>query len=159
MVQVMGPNVMVGYLGDEERTAEVLSDGWYTTGDVGHLDKDGFLVLTGRLSRFSKIGGEMVPHGRVEEALEEALRGLAPEAESELVVTGVPDERKGERLVVLHTPMPVEVDALVDRLRESELPALFLPRPGSFVEVPDLPRLGTGKIDLRGVAARAKELA
>lgn len=159
MVQVMGPNVMVGYLGDEERTAEVLSDGWYTTGDVGHLDKDGFLVLTGRLSRFSKIGGEMVPHGRVEEALEEALRGLAPEAESELVVTGVADERKGERLVVLHTPMPVEVDALVDRLRESELPALFLPRPGSFVEVPDLPRLGTGKIDLRGVAARAKELA
>ncbi len=98
MLLVRGPNVMQGYLGRPEKTAEVLRDGWYCTGDVATLDEDGFLQITGRLSRFSKIGGEMVPHLKIEEKLHE----LAGAAEQTFVVMGVPDEKKGERLVVLH---------------------------------------------------------
>ena len=95
---VRGPNMMQGYLGRPEKTAEVLQDGWYVTGDIAAVDEDGFLQITDRLSRFSKIGGEMVPHIKVEEKLHE----LAGVTEQTFVVAGVPDEKKGERLVVLH---------------------------------------------------------
>jgi acyl-[acyl-carrier-protein]-phospholipid O-acyltransferase/long-chain-fatty-acid--[acyl-carrier-protein] ligase len=99
MLLVKGPNVMNGYLGREDLTAQAMRDGWYITGDIATLDDDGFLTITDRLSRFSKIGGEMVPHRRVEEALQ-----LASGEELQIcAVTGVPDERKGEQLAVLHT--------------------------------------------------------
>ena len=99
MLLVKGPNVMNGYLGREDLTAQAMRDGWYVTGDIASLDEDGFLTITDRLSRFSKIGGEMVPHGKVEEALH-----LAAEADTQIfAVTGIPDEKKGERLAVLHT--------------------------------------------------------
>lgn len=99
MLLVKGPNVMNGYLGREDLTAQAIRDGWYITGDIATLDDDGFLTITDRLSRFSKIGGEMVPHRRVEEALQ-----LASGEEMQVcAVTGVPDERKGEQLAVLHT--------------------------------------------------------
>ena len=81
-----------------KRRREVLRDGWYVTGDIAAIDEDGFLQITDRLSRFSKIGGEMVPHIKVEEKLHE----LAGATEQTFVVAGVPDEKKGERLVVLH---------------------------------------------------------
>src|SRR5712672_2049763 len=99
LLLVRGPNVMQGYLGHPEKTAEVLRDGWYNTGDIAAVDEDGFLRVTDRLSRFSKIGGEMVPHIKVEETLQE----LAGASEQMFVVTAVPDEKKGERLIVLHT--------------------------------------------------------
>ncbi len=99
MLMVKGPNVMKGYLGKPEKTAEVLHDGWYTTGDVAMMEEDGFLTITDRLSRFSKIGGEMVPHIRIEEKLHE----LADVTEQVFAVTALPDEKKGERLVVLST--------------------------------------------------------
>ena len=99
MLLVRGPNVMQGYLGRPEKTREILQDGWYTTGDIAAVADDGFLTITDRLSRFSKIGGEMVPHVRVEEKLHE----LAETAEQVFVVSSAPDEKKGERLVVLHT--------------------------------------------------------
>jgi acyl-[acyl-carrier-protein]-phospholipid O-acyltransferase/long-chain-fatty-acid--[acyl-carrier-protein] ligase len=164
-VFVTGPNVMQGYLDDPERTREVLVDGWYDTGDVGLVDRDGFLILTDRRSRFSKIGGEMVPQGRVEEELgrlsselcdrEGVESGLRPE----LAVTSVPDDRKGERLVVLHTALPYERAELVDALRASELPALFQPRPDQYFEVAAVPKLGTGKTDLKGLADLALDLS
>ncbi len=99
MLLVKGPNVMNGYLGREDLTAQVMRDGWYITGDIAALDDDGFLTITDRLSRFSKIGGEMVPHGKVEEALQQASGAEA----QVFAVTGLPDEKKGERLAVLHT--------------------------------------------------------
>src|SRR5262245_4113543 len=76
LLLVRGPNVMQGYLGRPEKTAEVLRDGFYVTGDIAAIDEDGFLQITDRLSRFSKIGGEMVPHIKVEEKLHE-LAGVS----------------------------------------------------------------------------------
>src|SRR5271157_6384036 len=112
LLVVRGPNVMQGYLGRPDKTAEVLRDGWYVTGDIAALDEDGFLQITDRLSRFSKIGGEMVPHIKVEEKLHE----LAGAAERLFVVVGVPDEKKGERLVVLHKLAPAPLRACLDKL-------------------------------------------
>ena len=142
---------MQGYLNKPEKTAEVLRHGWYNTGDIARLDDEGFLRITDRLSRFSKIGGEMVPHGKVEEVLQE----LAGATEQTFLVTAIPDERKGERLVVLHTLQEESLRECLEKLGESDLPALWRPRPDHFVHIEKLPYLGTGKLDLR----KARELA
>ncbi len=155
LLLVRGPNVMKGYLGRPEKTAEVLQDGWYVTGDIATEDEDGFLTITDRLSRFSKIGGEMVPHIKVEEKLHE----LAGATEQKFVVTGVPDGKKGERLVVLHTLTPDEIKATTDRLGESGLPNLWTPRPNQFFHVDELPHLGTGKLDLRRIREVATQFS
>jgi acyl-[acyl-carrier-protein]-phospholipid O-acyltransferase/long-chain-fatty-acid--[acyl-carrier-protein] ligase len=151
LLLVRGPNVMVGYLNRPEKTAEVLKDGWYNTGDIATVDEDGFLRITDRLSRFSKIGGEMVPHIRVEEKLHELL-----EADGQiLAVTAIPDEKKGERLVVIHTLKEELLRDCLEKLSKSDLPALWKPRPDQFLFVEKLPYLGTGKLDLR----KLRELA
>jgi acyl-[acyl-carrier-protein]-phospholipid O-acyltransferase/long-chain-fatty-acid--[acyl-carrier-protein] ligase len=150
LVLVRGANVMRGYLGRDDLTAAAMHDGCYVTGDVGRLDDEGFLFLTDRLSRFSKIGGEMVPHGTVEEHLQEC----SGRSERAFAVCGVPDAKKGERLMVLTT---VPRDALGEVLRQlgtRGLPPLFVPRADQCVFVDALPLLGTGKLDLR----RVKEL-
>ena len=151
LLLVRGPNVMRGYLNKPEKTADVLRDGWYNTGDIARMDEEGFLRITDRLSRFSKIAGEMVPHIKVEDLLQE----LAGVTEQTFVVTGVPDEKKGERLVVLHTLHDERLEECLEKLGKSELPALWRPRPEQFLRVEKLPYLGTGKLDLR----RARELA
>jgi acyl-[acyl-carrier-protein]-phospholipid O-acyltransferase / long-chain-fatty-acid--[acyl-carrier-protein] ligase len=151
LLLVRGPNVMRGYLGRPEKTAEVLRDGWYNTGDIAVVDEDGFLRITDRLSRFSKIGGEMVPHIKVEEKLQE----LAGAAEQMFMVTAVPDEKKGERLIVLHTLADEPLEACLERFAKCDLPPLWRPRPDQFLRIEKLPYLGTGKLDLR----RARELA
>jgi len=155
MLLVKGPNVMCGYLGQAEKTAAVLHDGWYTTGDIARMEEDGFLTITDRLSRFSKIGGEMVPHLRIEEKLQE----LAEETEQVFAVTGVPDEKKGELLVVVHTLPESRIVPVLERLSKSDLPALWRPKPGQFVHVDALPLLGTGKLDLRGIRTLAAAAA
>jgi acyl-[acyl-carrier-protein]-phospholipid O-acyltransferase/long-chain-fatty-acid--[acyl-carrier-protein] ligase len=155
MLLVRGPNVMRGYLGLPEKTAAVLRDGWYCTGDVAVLDEDGFLQITGRLSRFSKIGGEMVPHLKIEETLQE----LAGAAETMFVVTGVPDEKKGERLVVLHKLAETELQACLESFAACDLPNLWKPKAEAFFRVENFPLLGTGKLDLRGVKEMAARLA
>ncbi len=155
LLLVRGPNVMLGYLGKAEKTAEVLQDGWYVTGDIAEEDEDGFLAITDRLSRFSKIGGEMVPHIRVEELLHE----LAGASDQRFVVTAVPDGKKGERLVVLHTLPPEDLQPLLERLGESGLPNLWTPRPNRFFFVEELPHLGTGKLDLRRIREIALEFS
>jgi acyl-[acyl-carrier-protein]-phospholipid O-acyltransferase/long-chain-fatty-acid--[acyl-carrier-protein] ligase len=155
MLLVKGPNVMKGYLGKPEKTAEVLRDGWYTTGDVAMLEEDGFLTITDRLSRFSKIGGEMVPHIKIEDKLQE----LAEVTEQVFAVTALPDEKKGERIVVLFTIPEAKLAPVLEKLARCDLPALWKPRPNLFFHVDALPVLGTGKIDLRGVKALAAGLA
>jgi acyl-[acyl-carrier-protein]-phospholipid O-acyltransferase/long-chain-fatty-acid--[acyl-carrier-protein] ligase len=153
LLLVKGPNCMLGYLGAPERTSEVMRDGWYVTGDIAAIDDEGFVRITDRLSRFSKIGGEMVPHLKVEEAVY-AIVGEHPCA-----VTGVPDEQRGERLVALYTRQDLAPGDLWQRLSETDLPKLWLPKRENLYQVDSLPTLGSGKLDLRGVKAKARELA
>jgi acyl-[acyl-carrier-protein]-phospholipid O-acyltransferase/long-chain-fatty-acid--[acyl-carrier-protein] ligase len=147
LLLVKGPNVMTGYLNNPSKTAEVLHDGWYNTGDIGRIDEEGFLFLTDRLSRFSKIGGEMVPHGAIEEVLQRASGTTEPCA----VVIGVPDETQGEYLVACLTPQAGDVEKLYQALKESKLPNLWIPSRAHFISIPEIPLTGTGKIDLRAV--------
>ncbi|MEE8586858.1 MAG: acyl-[ACP]--phospholipid O-acyltransferase [Acidobacteriota bacterium] len=153
MLLVKGPNVMKAYLGREDLTRKAIRDGWYVTGDIAQVSEDGFLKITDRLSRFSKIGGEMVPHGRVEEALQEA----AGAQQQIFAVTSVADPRKGESLAVLHTYEEERIPELLRALGSMGLPNLYVPRQDRFVKVDELPMLGTGKLDLREVGRLAKE--
>ena len=147
MVLVRGANVMRGYLGRDDLTEKAMHDGCYITGDIGRMDADGFLFLTDRLSRFSKIGGEMVPHGVIEDHLQECTA----RHERAFAVCGVPDQKKGERLAVLTTLSEAQLPEVLEQLARRGLPALFLPRKHQFVHVSELPLLGTGKLDLRKV--------
>ncbi len=151
LLLVRGPNVMSGYLNDEKRTREVLKDGWYVSGDIAAVDEDGFITITDRLARFSKIGGEMVPHTLVEEVLHRLL-GLTDQS---MIVLGIPDDLRGERLVLLHTLEDNQVRELNERISGSELPNLWRPRQNAFHRIESIPFLGTGKLDIR----KAKQLA
>ena len=184
LMLVNGPNVMLGYLGKPEKTAEVIIDlesfpsfsssekgetktgdeeenereenrKWYVTGDIAAIDEDGFLQITDRLSRFSKIGGEMVPHIKVEEKLHE----LAGVTEQAFVVASVPDEKKGERLVVLHKLPAGQLQSCLEKLAACDLPNLWKPRTDQFFHVDQFPLLGTGKLDLRKVREMAQKLS
>ena len=158
LLVIKGPNVMVGYLNDEAKTAEVIRDGWYSTGDLAIIDEDGFITITGRRSRFSKIGGEMVPHIRVEQELERLCDAAGDPHESQvLAVSAVPDAKKGERLVVLHQELPLPIDTLLDQLAETGLPKLWLPSSRDFYAVDEIPMLGSGKLDLKRLGELAKE--
>lgn len=154
LVWSTGPNVMLGYLDDPELTAKVVVDGWYNTRDIGKLDEDGFLTITGRQSQFSKIGGETVPHLLVERAIAEVLG--AERADTPVVaVTAVPDPRKGERIVVVHTPISLSGAEIGQALRGAGLPPLFIPMADSYIEVESLPVLPSGKLDLGAIRAIA----
>ncbi|MEA3213817.1 MAG: acyl-[acyl-carrier-protein]-phospholipid O-acyltransferase [Chthoniobacter sp.] len=150
MLWLRGPNIFEGYLDDPKRTAEVLVDRWFKTGDLGRFDEDGFLFIEGRLSRFSKIGGEMVPHETVESKIGEVL-GL-PKDERSIAIAGIPDEAKGEALVLL---CACDLDAadLRKKLTDAGVPNLWIPRLVKRVEA--IPILASGKLDL----ARCKVLA
>ena len=155
MLWISGPNVMQGYLNRPDLTAKVVQDGWYCTGDIARLDAEGFITITGRESRFSKIGGEMVPHLTIEEAVNEALG--AAEGELLAVVTSVPDAAKGERLIVFHLPITKSPSEIVQKLLERGLPNLWVPSTGSFAEIAELPVLGSGKLDLRHLGEMARQ--
>ena len=155
MIEISGPNVMSGYLNQPELTAKVMNNGWYITGDVGLVDSDGYIHITGRESRFSKIGGEMVPHIQVEEEINKIVGG--DEDILTLAVSSVPDEKKGEKLIVLYTQLPEEPSAIVKKLIEAGLPSIYVPGIDSFIQVDAIPILGTGKLDLRGLQKLALE--
>ena len=155
MLWLRGPNVFGGYLNDEQKTRAALKDGWFVTGDLGRFDEDGFVYIEGRLARFSKIGGEMVPHGTIEQKIIEVYQ-IDQNEGPRIVVIGVPDASKGEALVLL-TSMDVNGDDLRERLFRTGLPNLWIPKIIRRVE--KIPLLGSGKMDLKGCRELAVEAA
>jgi acyl-[acyl-carrier-protein]-phospholipid O-acyltransferase / long-chain-fatty-acid--[acyl-carrier-protein] ligase len=151
MLLLKGANVFTGYLRDPEKTADALRDGWFVTGDLGRFDDDGFLYIEGRISRFSKIGGEMVPHGTVEQKIIAAFGWEATETPT-MAVVGVPDPVKGEQLVLI-TTHEIATDQVRERLLAAGLPALWIPKIIRRVET--VPLLGSGKLDLKSCKAIA----
>jgi acyl-[acyl-carrier-protein]-phospholipid O-acyltransferase / long-chain-fatty-acid--[acyl-carrier-protein] ligase len=158
LLWVTGPHVMLGYLNQPDLSEAVLKDGWYNTGDVVTIDADGFISIVGRQSRFAKVGGEQVPFAAIEEALA-ALTGGSEDGAPRAVVTAVPDEATGERLVVLHTALDQSPDELVRRLAEAGLPRLFIPAPVDFYEIDTMPLIGIGKVDLEAINRFARQAA
>jgi acyl-[acyl-carrier-protein]-phospholipid O-acyltransferase/long-chain-fatty-acid--[acyl-carrier-protein] ligase len=155
LLLVYGGNVMQGYLSRPDLTREVLREGWYVTGDMARLDADGFITLTGRLSRFAKCGGEMVPLEKVEEVLHDILGT----SERICAVTCVPDESRGERLIVLYLRQNgLEVRLWWQQLSGRGLPNLWIPAERDFIAVPELPLLGSGKLNLKSVKEMAVAL-
>jgi acyl-[acyl-carrier-protein]-phospholipid O-acyltransferase/long-chain-fatty-acid--[acyl-carrier-protein] ligase len=152
-----GANVFKGYLNDPKKSAEVLSDGWFRTGDVGRVDDDGFLYIEGRISRFSKIAGEMVPHETVEAAVNKVL-GLDSESERRIAIVGVPDEQKGEAILLLSTiagpALEQECIDLRYKLLDEGLSSLWCPK--RIVPVTEIPVLASGKLDIKSCEALAK---
>ena len=149
-----GPNVFKGYLNNREKTKEVFSDdGWFITGDLGRIDEDGFLFIEGRLSRFSKIGGEMVSHESVEEAVTKVLEEGGNSSNQVLcAVIGVSDDLKGEGLVLV-LAKKLDPKWLSNQLREIGLSNISIPRKIVFVE--EIPLLSTGKLDLQKIKSLA----
>ncbi|MBI5769969.1 MAG: AMP-binding protein [Verrucomicrobia bacterium] len=155
IVLFRGANVFEGYLNDPKKTAAAFRDGWFVTGDLGRFDADGFLFIEGRLSRFSKIGGEMVPHGTIEQKVAE-LFDIDQNTGYAVVVTGVPDPSKGEALVLL-TTRELTADQVRERLLAAGMPGLWVPKIIRRVE--KIPVLGSGKLDLKGCRDLALEAA
>ncbi len=161
MLWYKGANIFSGYLGKADAQDTIFRDGWFKSGDLGSVDLNGFVTLGGRLARFSKIGGEMVPHEGVERAIIEAL-GVGAEQLC-LAITCVPDEQKGEAIVLLST-LPehshqADEKAIIGTIREAlsarEFPNLWVPR--YVVPVEEIPVLGSGKMDLRRCRQLAEE--
>ena len=145
MLWLKGPNIFEGYLNDPKRTADVLIDGWFKTGDLGRFDEDGFLYIEGRVSRFSKIGGEMVPHETLEVKIRDALGG-GMEQERTLCIVGVPDSAKGEAIILLATH-DIDLQALRSKLLAGGMSALWIPK--VIKRVPAIPVLASGKLDMQ----------
>jgi acyl-[acyl-carrier-protein]-phospholipid O-acyltransferase/long-chain-fatty-acid--[acyl-carrier-protein] ligase len=144
LILIGGPQIMKGYLKMPEKTAEVIEliDGyrWYRTGDKGHLDEDGFLTIVDRYSRFAKIGGEMISLTTVEEEILDACN----DKDLEIAATCLPDQRKGEKIVLLSTSN-IEKSDLKKILTEAKINPLY--HPSSVLMVDEIPKLGSGKTD------------
>jgi acyl-[acyl-carrier-protein]-phospholipid O-acyltransferase/long-chain-fatty-acid--[acyl-carrier-protein] ligase len=153
LLLVKGPNLMLGYLGQQQLTDQSLRHGWYVTGDIAAVDEDGFIKITDRISRFSKIGGEMVPHGKIEEIINAALGSAAA------VVTALPDEQRGEKLIAFYAQNGMSKEELWEKLNQSDLPKLWIPRRENLHAIDSLPLLGSGKVDLKTIKAMALERA
>ncbi len=145
---------MQGYLRDMENTRKVMHNEWYITGDIASIDDEGFITIKDRLSRFSKIGGEMVPHIKIEEEIHTRI-GVSNE--QICAVTSVPEERKGESLAVLYKG-DIDIEKLYMELLNSDLPKLWLPKQSAYYQVDEIPVLGSGKVDLRRIKDMASAL-
>jgi acyl-[acyl-carrier-protein]-phospholipid O-acyltransferase/long-chain-fatty-acid--[acyl-carrier-protein] ligase len=151
LLVVKGPNVMLGYLRQPQLTEQAIQNGWYATGDIAAVDEDGFIRITDRISRFSKIGGEMVPHMKVEEVINSFLGEVAS------AVTALPDEQRGEKLIAFYAQNGVSKEELWEKLNQSELPKLWIPKRENLHAIDALPLLGSGKVDLKKIKAMALE--
>ncbi len=160
MIWLKGVNVFGGYIGRESLNAQIFKDGWFKTGDLGSVDLNNILTLGGRRSRFSKIGGEMVPH----EVVENAIADFVPQPEGfaggrTVAIVGVPDAQKGEALVLLssvhHNQLTQALDDIRSHLADQGIPRLWTPR--EIIPVEAIPMLPTGKMDLKGCQIMACE--
>ena len=151
LLLVKGPNRMLGYIGQPEKSTEVFRGEWYVTGDMACIDEDGFISITDRLSRFSKIGGEMVPHLKLEETINEII------GDHGCAVSAVPDEQKGERLVAFYTNPEISPSELCEKLNQTSLPKLWIPKRENLYRIDTIPLLGSGKVDLKQVKTMAME--
>jgi len=144
LILIGGPQVMKGYLKDKTKTDEVIEelDGmrWYRSGDKGHLDSDGFLIIVDRYSRFAKLGGEMVSLTAIEETIISALG----DPDLELVAVNLPDDRKGEKVTLLIANEMTTKD-IKRKLIDSDMNPLMIP--AKFINVNAIPKLGSGKTD------------
>ncbi len=153
LLLVKGPNLMLGYLGQPGLTDQALRRGWYVTGDIAAVDDDGFIQITDRISRFSKIGGEMVPHMKIEEIMNATLGSAAS------VVVALPDAQRGEKLIAFYAQNGITREELWDKLNHSELPKLWIPKRENLHFIDSLPLLGSGKVDLKKIKAMAREFS
>lgn len=148
-ILVKGDLVMKGYLDDYEETSTRIRGGWYDTGDLGYLDADGFLWISGRLRRFVKIGGEMISLVHIEHELEKLLPdGVV------CCVVDVPDHKKGARIIAALTDSIDEKHILKELAKH--LPHIALPK--EFIVLQEMPKMGSGKIDFRGVGKVVADL-
>ena len=151
LIWLKGANVFTGYLNNPKKSEEVLKDGWFLTGDVGRMDEDGFLHIEGRISRFSKIGGEMVPHETLEAAITKALN-LEQDTERKIAIVGIPDVQKGEAIILLSTVAGLALEQecidLRYKLMDAGIPSLWCPK--RIVATKDIPSLASGKLDIKG---------
>jgi acyl-[acyl-carrier-protein]-phospholipid O-acyltransferase/long-chain-fatty-acid--[acyl-carrier-protein] ligase len=152
LILISGTQVMLGYLNDEEKTRSAIVDidgrRWYKTGDKGHLDADGFLTIVDRYSRFAKIGGEMISLT----AVEQELRRVIENPDIEILAVSIPDEAKGEKIVLLSSGV-LEMSDIRGRLLANNCNPLMIPSAIKIVE--SIPKLGIGKNDL----SQAKKIA
>ena len=152
MILIGGPQIMKGYLNDPEKTSKVIHeiDGmrWYISGDKGHLDEDGFLVIVDRYSRFAKLGGEMISLSEVEATVRQSLCDDA----IDVIAMNVPDDKKGEKVILL-----VDGELALKTLRQAMLDKAVNPLliPAKIIQVEIMPKLGSGKTDF----VKAKALA
>jgi acyl-[acyl-carrier-protein]-phospholipid O-acyltransferase/long-chain-fatty-acid--[acyl-carrier-protein] ligase len=161
LIVAKGPTVMKGYYKQPEKTAEVIKNFWYTSGDVGKIDEDGFIWVTGRESRMSKIGGEMVPHILIEEEVAKILSassgGDSESNEPMAAVTALPHPTRGEQIIVLYRDSLLTPVELIERMVALDLPKIWIPLVDGFIKVDSIPLLGTGKLDLAAVKRTAQE--
>jgi len=150
IIELKGPNVFSGYLDNPVQTQNCFQAGWFRTGDLGYIDSDGFLYIEGRLARFSKIGGEMVSHGAIEEALRTACSWEEPVLP--WVVTAIEDAQKGEALVLL-TIQDITLEDVHQQLGRQQFPNLWLPK--YIVKIDTIPLLASGKLDMKACQAIA----
>jgi acyl-[acyl-carrier-protein]-phospholipid O-acyltransferase/long-chain-fatty-acid--[acyl-carrier-protein] ligase len=159
MIVISGIQVMKGYLKDEGKTNEVIQqiDGkdFYVTGDKGKLDKDGFLTIVDRYSRFAKLGGEMVSLGSIEEQLSHIIS--SEDENIDFVTTALEDEKKGEKVILLISGVD---DSYVNELKENMINKFDnkLMIPSVIKIVDEIPKLGSGKKDFKGAKKLAEEL-
>lgn len=142
MLLVKSGGAMVGYLHQPEMTREAFYGSWYITGDIAKVDEGGFITIIDRLSRFSKIGGEMVPHIKIEDKINAILGGRHS------IITTASSSRKGEVLAVIYEHDSVTERELWEKLKATDLPNLWIPKSDAFIRVDELPLMANGKVNL-----------
>jgi len=159
LILIGGHQIMQGYLGQPQKSDDVIAEidniRWYKTGDKGHVDKDGFVTIVDRYSRFAKIAGEMVSLGAVEGKLHTLIASFNDNVEFDVVTAAVPDDKKGEAVVALVSG-EIDLDDLKAQLSRSDIAPLM--RPSALYSVGKIPLLGSGKVNLSQLNDVAKAL-